>query len=238
MPLTENAIEPAADAKSDKHKQTILVLVGIAGLGIAWITYRRIASANASQNATAGYPAAQGQPSAGSDTGGGTDWGQINQQLAQISSQEATDVAALTGQETTDIANVQAGQTQQQTLIDRLNDSFSAFQTQVGQSQAPVQGLNASQVNSLLQNGEQVVGQTVNPQGQTLFLTSKGGVYAPNGGFLGSYLGLEPSQQGNLTTNGDFTGGSISIIPGGYELRNKLGQTYMFGTNPGETITK
>jgi hypothetical protein len=81
------------------------------------------------------------------------------------------------------------------------------------------------------------VASTYSSQYGWLDLTSKGGVYTSGGSqpIPGSYLGYVAGLPGakqpiEQQLHGDFTGGSITVLPGGgFTEKNKAGETYTFG---------
>jgi hypothetical protein len=78
---------------------------------------------------------------------------------------------------------------------------------------------------AMIANGEHVISSTYQPvTGTRLYLSNRGGVYAPGGGhFYGSVFSLAP---------GTFIGRPVAIRAlsnGGYAIINQYGQTYNFG---------
>lgn len=235
-----------AETPVDKHKQTIIAIAGVAGVLIALITFRRISAAGSASSAMRPIPPSSG----GSSTNEVNDWGQINQQLAKLGAQQAEDYASLSAQETTDVGKVTDIQSsndfENKRMIDTLTEKLTGVSGQVNNlpnAQATPKGLDQGLLNQLAANGESVVKTVTNAAGNSFYLTSRGGVYAPDGGYVGSYLGYaattnNPSAE--IAGHGNFSGGlsNIDLIPGGYQLTNKQGETYKFGTGPGQLVTK
>lgn len=105
---------------------------------------------------------------------------------------------------------------------------------------APAQPANQYAIGQVVNpaSGESIVATAYSPNYGWLDLTSKGGVYTSGGStpIPGSYLGYVASlpgasQPAEQQLHGDFTGGSITVLPGGgYVEKNKAGESYVFGT--------
>jgi hypothetical protein len=105
---------------------------------------------------------------------------------------------------------------------------------------APAQPTNQYSIGQVVNpaSGESIVANAYSSQYGWLDLTSKGGVYTSGGSqpIPGSYLGYVASlpgasQPAESQLHGDFTGGNISVLPGGgFVETNKNGEKYTFGT--------
>lgn len=93
LPLGEHHTDGNSDTKSkksDRHKQTILVIIGVIGVGLTYLLYRRNAANSASTNAYTTAPGnAAGVAAGNNGSGGQTDYSgllnNIGSQLGQLS---------------------------------------------------------------------------------------------------------------------------------------------------------
>lgn len=248
-PVGGNVESPVGGKKAptDKGKRA-LIAIGLAGVLIAYLTYRRMAAANSTASSSA-IPATYGQSSTNAaDSAGltGQNVGIIENQLAGFAQQ----LAGFQTAQASDEAAATAATAQQNGVIAGFLAQLNNFGTTLtgiaaqGQTTATsaaattgndtaVPGLSAALVNQLQANGERITDTVKSTAGGWLFLTNKGGVYTAEGApSFGSYLGYAATT-GNpgaeIAGHGDFSTGHLIPVAGGhYTEVNSKGETYTF----------
>jgi hypothetical protein len=218
-----------------KHRDMVLILVGIVGLILTYIIYARSQSSASSTTPTAtGTGTLVGSGSGSGGGGGGSGVQSVASALNSYEQAAAQQAAALQSEITKNQQAQQAANTAQTNALANLTGELTKLETG---GMAPYQNvtptssagspppLSQQLQNTLAANGETIVKAIADPTGGYLYLTNKGGVYTGGGAqFRGSYLGLTPAQRVQTGPAVDITANS----QGDYTEIFGSGATYTF----------
>lgn len=234
---------PAKGAKGEWKHNKILIGVGILGVLVAFLTYRRMAASQAS-SASAGPLNVGATPNAGS---GPVDVSGIEGQIATLSQQRGSDLADQAAQNASFFSTLQSSLADLSGQIagikgQQVTTGDTALKNLQGEN-AAIPNLPQQVIDAMKKNGENITDVVKEGTG-ALYLTNKGGVYAVGQGgatsgagvpqLFGdqSYLGYAAKTANpgaELAAHGDFSHGKLTVSQSGhYTETNNLGENYTF----------